>query len=82
MEKKLLSTAGKFLRHIPVHVQVPQATEHMLQSVRLRPSSEINRKKKIYDGVEGMGAKNRIWYRRKEPRRVKTEDHEAQLAAS
>jgi hypothetical protein len=53
----------------------------MLQSVRLRFSSEINQRKKFVDGVEGLGAKNRIWYRRKEPRKVKT-GHEAQLAAS
>jgi hypothetical protein len=54
----------------------------MLQSVRLRLSSEMNRRKKFVDGVEGLGANNKIWYKRKEPRKVKTEDHEAQLAAS
>ena len=54
----------------------------MLQSVRLRISSEINRRKKKSVDDEGIGEKNRIWYRRKEPRKVKTEDHEAQLAAS
>jgi hypothetical protein len=29
----------------------------MLQSIRLRISSEINRRKKSVDGFEGMGAK-------------------------
>jgi hypothetical protein len=52
----------------------------MLQSVRLRFSSEINRRKKV-DGIDGIRAKNRIWYKRKEPRKVKTIGHEAQLAA-
>jgi hypothetical protein len=33
------------------------------------------------DGVEGIRAKNRIWYNRKEARKVKTIGHGAQLAA-
>jgi len=40
-------------------------------------------KKKSVVGVEGFGgANNRIWYKRKETRKVKTEGHEAQLTAS
>ena len=39
-------------------------------------------KKNLWMALREWGAKNRIWYRRKEPRKVKTESHEAQLAAS
>jgi hypothetical protein len=38
-------------------------------SIRNKPE------KKSVDDVEGMGAKNKIWYRTEEPRKVKTERH-------